>query len=231
MQNPTIRRELSVIEPTIDHKHKPAADPDHIDMGEDILKQANPQGKGLVPVLQALAPLHQLPAHDRSSQAWLHDYLAGALIVSAKFSFKPLINQTYYLYWREDEWTLSMISPREWGVRLQASPVASCVLRDDYSWQLSPHESVSQNPEVLAALDTFQAGFVDFIDTTTPLVDKLPFHQPDLPWYPRVMALGLAKTLQASLARAGSDNQNGQRLLADVSISQHLLLEQNQARP
>ncbi|WP_339338604.1 hypothetical protein [uncultured Oceanicoccus sp.] len=191
-------------------------------------KQPNPQGKGLVPVLQALQPLHQLPAHDRSSKVWLHDYLAGALIVSAKFSFKPIINQTYYLYWHEDEWTLSMISPLEWGVRLQASPVASCVLRDDYSWQLSPHNSVAQNPEVLAALATFQAGFVDFIDTTTPLVDKLPFHQPNLPWYPRLMALGLAKTLQGSLARSGSGNQNGQHLLADVSLSQNILLEQNQ---
>jgi hypothetical protein len=194
-------------------------------MEREILKRGNPQGKGLVPVLQSLAALQQLPTHDRSSRQWLLDYLAGALIVSAKFSFKPLINRTYHLYWCEDEWTLSMISPREWGDRLQTSPVAACVLRDDYSWQLSPHESVAQNHELMAALDTFQAGFLAFIDTTTPLVDNLPFHQADLPWYPRLVALGLAKTLQASLAHAG---MSGQNLLTDVSVPQCLLLEQDQ---
>jgi len=193
------------------------------------LKQGNPQGKGLVPVLQSLEPLSHLPTQVRSSKDWLYDYLAGALIISAKFSFKPVVNQSYYLYWSEDEWKLSMISPLEWGSRLQSSPVAECVLREDYSWQLSPLEAVSQTPEVLAALDTFQAGFVDFIDTTTPLVDKLPFHQADLSWYPRLMALGLAKTLQASLIQAGLDHQNGQSLLSDISVSQHLLLPLDQA--
>ena len=225
MQNPTIRHELSVIEPTTERQHRDAA---CLQKQSNSLKQANPQGKGLVPVLQALQPLHQLPVRDRSSKAWLHDYLAGALIVAAKFSFKPCINQSYYLYWCDDEWTLSMISPDEWGARLRASPVATCVLREDYSWQLSPYDSVAENAEVVAALATFQAGFVDFIDTATPLVDTLPFYQSELAWYPRLMALGLAKTLQASLIQAGSGKKNGQRLLADVCLSQQLLLEKNQ---
>jgi hypothetical protein len=197
-------------------------------MGSGVLSQGNPQGKGLVPVLQSLAALRQLPALDRSSREWLLDYLAGALIVSAKFSFKPLINRRYHLYWRNGQWTLSMISPAEWGDSLTTSPVAECVLQDDYSWTMAPHASVAHNPELLAALATFQSGFLAFIDTPAPLADSLPFYQADLPWHPRLMALGLAKSLKASLDRAGCGNQTGQRLLADVAVAPHLLLGQQQ---
>ncbi|MFT5482147.1 MAG: hypothetical protein ACI9GW_000795 [Halieaceae bacterium] len=192
-----------------------------------VLKHGNPQGKGLIPVLESLEALRQLPARDRSSQEWLLDYLAGALVVSAKFSFRPLPNRAYYLYWCEGEWSLSIISPAEWGDRLHTSPVAQCTLRDDYSWKLSPHEAVAHNPDLLTALATFQAGFMTFIDTPIPLVDNLPFCQAELPWYPRVMALGLSKSLKVSMDRAGTGNQTGQALLQQVSYTKNLLLEQN----
>ncbi|ARN72670.1 DUF2452 domain-containing protein [Oceanicoccus sagamiensis] len=189
------------------------------------MKPANPQGKGLVPVLEALEPLSQLPAQQRSSQDWLRDYLAGALIVSARFSFKPVLRQSYYLYWQTGQWQLSMISPSEWGSRLQTTPVASCQLREDYSWDISPYDSVAETPELLASLASFQSGFLDFIDNEMPLVDQLPFYQAELPWYPRLMALGLAKTLQRSLDSAGLSSQSGQGLLADMAVSSQLLLK------
>jgi hypothetical protein len=192
-----------------------------------VLKQGNPQGKGLVPSLQSLEAFRRLPARDRSSREWLLDYLAGALVLSAKFSFRPLINRTYYLYWCDGEWTLSMISPAQWGDRLRASPVAECVLRDDYSWTLVVHESVAHNPDLLAALAAFQAGFLTHIDTPKPLVDGLPFCQADLSWYPRLMALGLSKSLKVSMDRAGTGNKTGQGLLGEVWCTKYLLLEQN----
>src|SRR4051812_49184675 len=36
-------------------------------------------------------------------------------IYSAKISFEPFIGNTYYLYKKEDEYKLMMISPEEWG--------------------------------------------------------------------------------------------------------------------
>ncbi len=178
-----------------------------------------------MPVLEALESFTHLPVQRRSSQTWLRDYLAGALIVSAKFSFKPVIKQNYYLYWHDGEWQLSMISPEEWGARLKSYPVASCLLREDYSWDISPYDSVTENPELLESLNTFQTGFLAFINNESPLAEQLPFYQSELSWYPRLMALGLAKTLYTSLDQAGLAQQNGQALLADMAVSPQLLLE------
>ena len=190
------------------------------------LKIANPQGKGNLPVLEQLQSLVPSTIPDRTSRQWLTDFLTGALIVSAKFSFKPVVNRSYYLYWQRPQWQLSMISPQEWGTKLSATPVATCHLQPDYSWQLSPIDSVFEDAELLSALENFQTDFLKFIDNDAPLMENLPFYSEDLAWYPRLMALGLAKNLQQSLALNHLKNQSGHHLLTQTSTEHSLLLEQ-----
>ncbi len=188
------------------------------------MKKVNPQGKGQVPVLQSLEVVRQLPARDRSTEEWLLDYLIGALVISAEFSFKPIPNKAYYLYWLDGDWTLSIISPDEWGNRLRTTPVARCKLREDYSWILTPYESVKNNPEVLAAIADFQTAFIEFIDSPSPVVENLPFCRAELSWYPRLMAFGLSKSLELSLQRSGTEHQTGQNLLEQISYEKNMLL-------
>lgn len=106
-----------------------------------------------------------------------------------------------------------MISPIEWGNRLQSIPVAQVRLRPDYSWELTPHETSKSHPQLVDALDNFQIGFYEHINNSKPLEETLPFHEDKLSWYPRVMALGLSKSIQLSLARADRREITGQDLL------------------
>jgi hypothetical protein len=195
-------------------------------------KSPNPQGKGQLPTLQALQEVSVGALPRRSREEWLLDYMAGALVLSARFAFKPVVGRAYYLYWKEGSWSLSMVSPQEWGTRLASSPVARCTLRSDLSWQLSALErpgldgpgrdgpgldGAGLDEEVSAALLAFQQAFRDQLDTDQPLADILPYHNDALPWYPRLMGLALAKTLQTSLDCLPAPLRSGRALLENVS--------------
>ncbi len=59
-------------------------------------------------------------------------------IYQAKLSFQPQIGNTYYLYERNGgEHFLSMISPEEWGKKIEAyQHQATVTLLPDHTWQL-----------------------------------------------------------------------------------------------
>ncbi len=59
-------------------------------------------------------------------------------IYKADYNFKPIINQLYHLYEKEDNsWILSMIGPDEWGKK--SCPylfIQSVKLMSDHTWEL-----------------------------------------------------------------------------------------------
>jgi hypothetical protein len=56
------------------------------------------------------------------------------LVYSATFNFEPIIGQVYYLYKKENEHILSIISPGEWGNRYKLEWVGSFQLGSDKNW-------------------------------------------------------------------------------------------------
>ncbi len=59
-------------------------------------------------------------------------------IYQADINFTPLMGHIYHLYEKqEDGWTLSMISPLEWGTRMPfAEFVGSVKLLSDHTWEM-----------------------------------------------------------------------------------------------
>lgn len=57
-------------------------------------------------------------------------------IYEAKYSFKPIIGTTYYLYQDEDKYVLSMISPEEWGDSLKYEFISPATLLADHTWRI-----------------------------------------------------------------------------------------------
>jgi len=68
----------------------------------------------------------------------LHDRIGiSEMIYKADCGFKPMINQTYYLYEKEAEkWIMSMVSPSEWGKRSPYVYIATVELFADHTWQV-----------------------------------------------------------------------------------------------
>jgi hypothetical protein len=167
-------------------------------------KNPNPQGKGSVPVLQDWAALRpQLPA-SKSPGDILRDYCLSALVLAAKFRFRPVLGKLYFLYGDERNWTLSLVEPEKWGSAMPGEFVANCRLQADMTWHL---ELASLHPgsAVLRRLERFIDGFADTISSQDSLIDGLPFYVRSLPYYPRLLATGLAVSLQHSISLTGPD--------------------------
>ncbi|NJN26774.1 MAG: DUF2452 domain-containing protein [Cyclobacteriaceae bacterium] len=58
-------------------------------------------------------------------------------IYLAKMGFEPIIGKVYFLYEKEQQEVLSMISPEEWGSRMPFDAwLASVKLRSDHTWEI-----------------------------------------------------------------------------------------------
>lgn len=101
--------------------------------------------------------------------------------------------------------------------------VARCQLRDDMTWALEADKDLADNPEVMQALQQHINGFFDLINTSAPLAETLPFYAADLPFFPRLLASGLARSLRSELHRGGAGNESGQALLDASGAGPRLL--------
>ena len=178
---------------------------------------ANPQGKGLVPVLEAWHGAQPALVEAKPPGRILADYFTTLLVLSAEFAFKPCQGVDYYLYRAGDAWQLSLIGPDEWGERLPGPCLGRCELRRDMTWRLHPAEDIDQHPSLLEAMERFHEGFVHLLDQAENLEEGLPFYAEQLPYYQRLLAAGMASSLSQSIQLAGLGGESSRRWLANLT--------------
>lgn len=168
----------------------------------------NPQGKGLVGFLLDWDYSAPRGVVAKPKGRILSDYFTTLLILSAAFKFKPAFETDYYLYSEESGWALSLISPAEWNTTAKRGAfVGRCVLHADSTWSIEPSENLKKSRRVAEAVGEAYDAFVERLDTTSPLEDELPFYEAKLPYYQRLFAAALSRSLRASLTYG---DQNGQ---------------------
>jgi hypothetical protein len=165
-------------------------------------KNPNPQGKGTVTVLQDWGALRPRFAEKKSANNILTDYCLSALVLAAKFQFRPVPGKLYYLYNDEQKWSLSLIGPHEWGDTTLGEFVASCRLETDMTWQLAFCQLRADSP-ALGRLEGFVEDFTNTLAHQTSVIEELPFYVSNLPYYQRMLATGLAVSLQHSIKQTG----------------------------
>lgn len=74
----------------------------------------------------------------RQAQA-IHERInISEMIYKADLGVKPVIGEIYHLYEKEDKsFTMSMISPEEWGEKLPYHFIAEIQLLADHTWQVN----------------------------------------------------------------------------------------------
>ncbi|MEM1402687.1 MAG: DUF2452 domain-containing protein [Pseudomonadota bacterium] len=167
-------------------------------MSRNPHKNPNPQGKGTVPVLADWAATRPQAAADKSPAVLLLDWFVSAIVLSAKFQFRPALGQQYFLYLGEDSWQLSLIAPHEWGERAPGEFLGECALRTDMTWQIEPDEAGLQEPAIRERLSELASSFTESLTEDNSLREALPGYRRDLPYYQRMLATGLGSSLQAS---------------------------------
>ena len=182
------------------------------------MKQANPQGKGGVPVLDAWRGAQPARVRAKPPRQILADYFTTLLVLSAEFRFRPVVGQPYHLYLRDSGWRLSLIAPAEWRDKAPGPCLGRCELQPDMTWTLEPVDDLADQDTLTEALKAFQDGFVSLLDRDDSLEDGLPFYVRELPFYQRLLASGLASSLSETLRVSRLTGSSGRAWLAGTPV-------------
>lgn len=160
----------------------------------------NPQGKGLVGFLLDWAYSTPHGVLAKRAPQLLADYFTSLLVLSAAFKFKPVFGKEYYLYRDGDGWSLSLVSPDEWNNdEKQRAFVGKCVLQEDSTWSIEPSGNIGKQGAIDEALAAFYDGFIDKLKSEQVLEADLPFYEAGLPYYQRLFAAALSRSLKGSM--------------------------------
>lgn len=163
---------------------------------------ANPQGKGQIGFLLDWDYSSPHAVVAKPAPQLLADYFTSLLVLSSSFKFKPVFGKDYYLYIDGDGWSLSLISPDEWKDNARRRTfVGTCVLHADSTWSIEPSDNIGNSGIVGDRLAAFYDGFVEKLRSNQALEDGLPVYEAGLPYYQRLFASALSRSLKGSLTR------------------------------
>ncbi len=186
----------------------------------------NPEGKGQVGFLLDWAYSSPRAVVAKRAPQLLADYFTSLLVLSATFKFKPVFGKAYYLYIEDDRWVLSLISPDEWNDASKRRAFAgTCVLHDDATWSIEPSTNIGKDCAVADRLAAFYDGFIDKLSSGQVLEDGLPVYEAGLPYYQRLFASSLSRSLKASLARGGQTGLGADAWLEQMPRNARRLLD------
>lgn len=165
---------------------------------------ANPQGKGLVPVLESLANSCTLIAVPAKHIEQISSELFTSLFVlHSHFQFKPVVGKHYWLYQRNQKFQLSLISPQEWGSADFGLFIGECVLQKDITWTLTLDNEAANDESLMILIETKRIEFEQALNSVDAIDNVLPFYLEGLPFYQRVYAAALANSLKGSMIKSG----------------------------
>ncbi|MBT5219387.1 MAG: DUF2452 domain-containing protein [Woeseia sp.] len=158
----------------------------------------NPEGKGLNGFLLDWYQSAPSRVVAKSRRQLLSEFFTSMLVLSATFKFRPVVGAANHLYWINDEWSLSLIAPEEWSNERRAGFAGTCVLQRDMTWTIAPSHLLAQANPVSDAIGRFYDAFAEMLDTNLTLEDILPFYVSRLPYYQRLYANALSRSLHAA---------------------------------
>jgi hypothetical protein len=165
-------------------------------------KIPNPQGKGLVPVLDDWQRARPAGLSRKEPDELLLDWFVSTLVLSAQFSFRPVVGQFYYLYFRKGGWRLSLIAPEEWSHEGFGECIGRCVLQPDMTWQVQPDRDLVQRPALSRLLGDLATQFTESLAGDERLGERLPGYRRELPYHQRMLATALGVSLRDAAGSA-----------------------------
>ncbi len=129
----------------------------------------------------------------------LAEFFTSMLVLSAQFKYKPSIGTENYLYLDGSDWLLSLIAPHQWSDERREGFVGTCVLQRDMTWTIEPSDNLKQASPVSDAVGRFYDAFADTLDTDLTLEEILPFYVGRMPYYQRLYANALSRSIRAAV--------------------------------
>ena len=159
----------------------------------------NPEGKGVNGFLLDWYRSEPRGVIAKPRRQILAEFFTSMLVLSAAFKYRPVIGAANYLYWVDGGWSLSLIAPDEWSPERRSGFVGTCVLQNDMTWTITPSDGLADEEPVSDAIGRFYDAFAETLDTDLTLEEILPFHASQLPYYQRLYASSLSRSLRAAV--------------------------------
>lgn len=159
----------------------------------------NPEGKGVQAFLDDWRATEPRGVVAKPQRQVLAELFTSLLVLSASFRYRPVPGNRNYLYWIDGQWSLSLIAPHEWSEKRRAAFAGTCVLQPDMTWTITPSEQLSEEGPVSAAVGRFFEAFAGMLDTDVTLEDILPYYAGGLPYYQRLLASALSRSVRAAV--------------------------------
>ncbi len=163
----------------------------------------NPEGKGLNGLLRDWQQNQPRGVVAKPRRQLLAEFFTSMLVLSAKFKYKPSEGVANYLYLAGDDWLLSLIAPEQWSEERRRGFVGTCVLQGDMTWTIEPSARLSEKGPVIDAVRRFFDAFAEKMDTDATLEDILPYCIQKMPYYQRLYANALSRSIRASVILGG----------------------------
>jgi hypothetical protein len=184
----------------------------------------NPEGKGLNGLMSDWYRSEPRGVVVKPRRQVLAELFTSMLILSASFRFRPAIGQVNYLYRINGEWSLSLIAPDEWSDERRAGFAGTCVLQRDMTWTMTPSAQLAENNPVADAIGRFYDGFAQILDTDLTLEEILPFYVSGLPYYQRLYANALSRSVRATAILGGQASSSCRQWIGLLPQRNNLLL-------
>jgi len=184
----------------------------------------NPEGKG---VNGFLLDWHQSAPRGvvaKPQRQVLAEFFTSMLVLSAAFKYRPAVGTLNYLYWVDDEWSLSLIAPAEWSDERRAGFAGSCVLQRDMTWTIIPSEQLANQNKVSDAIGRFYDAFAEMLDTDLTLEEILPTHVRRLRYHQRLFANALSRSMRATVTLGGQTSTGCRDWLQELPRASSALL-------
>lgn len=164
----------------------------------------NPQGKGLVPVLQSLEQhrVIELVPPKQIDQVEM-ELFTSLFVLQSDIRFNPVAGRSYWLYQVEGRYSLLLVAPHEWHRPYRGRFIGECVLQSDRTWTLQLSPAVAADSGFMQQIEQARAGFVESLEKAACVDDMLPRYEAELGFYARVLAYTLGRSLEASMGLSG----------------------------
>ena len=164
----------------------------------------NPQGKGLVPLLQGFDRhrLDRLLPPKKIDQVQM-ELFTSMFVLQSDFRFNPVPEKTYYLYQVEGSFRLLLVGPHEWVNTYRGRYIGSAILHEDRTWTLALDPAMEHDKVFMNYLLDEQEKLQKALETAEKVEDVFPVFEESFCYYGRILAFILGKSLRISTDLSG----------------------------
>lgn len=168
------------------------------------LKDPNPQGKGLSPVLDSLTQSRPgIVVPPKQIDQISSELFTSLFVLKSECRFRPVVGKSYWLYRIDGRFKLLMLPPDQWSAGHPGRFIGECVLQEDITWTLTLDEDAAEDESLLNLIEEERWRLEQSLEEAGTVEDALPGYIASMPFYCRLLVYGLCSSLRLSMRAAG----------------------------